>query len=100
MHYKLVEYRPNRWVKVDVTAGTAVALATPYEVTTWLNGQAAAQGGTVRRTSLESLPAKPPVQERPADHASADSPPETVRHGAARAAEPGPTNAEGEDVGP
>jgi murein DD-endopeptidase MepM/ murein hydrolase activator NlpD len=80
--YQLVEYRPNRWIKVDPQAGV-VGPATPQEVAAWLAAREAAQAEAAPPQAAP--PAEPP---KPAPDTQTPPPGEPDSHGTSQ--KPGP----------
>jgi murein DD-endopeptidase MepM/ murein hydrolase activator NlpD len=83
--YQLLEYRPNRWIKVDAQAGV-VAPATPQEVGAWLSTQKVEPTQTVVLQQAGAWPAPesgPPAGAAPI---AFENPPAAVNRGDAHGA--------------
>lgn len=63
--YQLIEYRPNRWIKIDPRAGV-VRPATAQEVAAWLKEQEAKSAGEDPPEQKGVAPAADPMTPEPA----------------------------------
>jgi murein DD-endopeptidase MepM/ murein hydrolase activator NlpD len=88
--YQLIEYRPNRWIKVDPQTGV-IGPPTPQEVAAWQSAQQV-QGAESVAAEKADTPLAPGAGQPTAPEPVAPDPPSEASEGATRGApqKPGP----------